>query len=171
MRKFFLIFTILISFFSNQKIEDNELIGFVDLDYIYINSLAGNILNDQLNSLQKKNDTEIKSLKEKLQSYEKDLLNQKNVLSEDEYNKRVIIIKKELEEFNQLISEKNNDFQKIQNEAQSKFSNEIRIILQEYASNNDIGIILNKKTILIGNNSLDLTNIILEKFNNQVKTF
>jgi len=99
------------------------------------------------------------------------LLNQKNVLSEDEYNKRFTDLKIEFEELNQLISKKNNNFLKIQNEAQSKFSNEISILLQEYSSNNNIGIILDKKIILIGNNSLDLTDIILEKFNDKMKTF
>jgi Skp family chaperone for outer membrane proteins len=171
MKKYFLIFIILISFFTNSKIDANELIGFVDLDYIFINSQAGNKLNNQLKSLQKKDNTLVLSLKEKLKSSEENLLNQKNVLSEDEYNKRFTDLKIEFEELNQLISKKNNNFLKIQNEAQSKFSNEISILLQEYSSNNNIGIILNKKTILIGNNSLDLTDIILEKFNDKVKTF
>ena len=171
MKKYFLIFIILISFFTNSKIDANELIRFVDLDYIFINSQAGNKLNNQLKSLQKKDNTLILSLKEKLKSSEENLLNQKNVLSEDEYNKRFTDLKIEFEELNQLISKKNNNFSKIQNEAQSKFSNEISILLQEYSSNNNIGIILNKKTILIGNNSLDLTDIILEKFNDKVKTF
>jgi len=171
MKKYFLIFIILISFFTNSKIDANELIRFVDLDYIFINSQAGNKLNNQLKSLQKKDNTLILSLKEKLKSSEENLLNQKNVLSEDEYNKRFTDLKIEFEELNQLISKKNNNFLKIQNEAQSKFSNEISILLQEYSSNNNIGIILNKKTILIGNNSLDLTDIILEKFNDKVKTF
>ena len=171
MKKYFLIFIILISFFTNSKIDANELIRFVDLDYIFINSQAGNKLNNQLKSLQKKDNTLILSLKEKLKSSEENLLNQKNVLSEDEYNKRFTDLKIEFEELNQLISKKNNNLLKIQNEAQSKFSNEISILLQEYSSNNNIGIILNKKTILIGNNSLDLTDIILEKFNDKVKTF
>jgi len=171
MKKYFLIFIILISFFTNSKIDANELIGFVDLDYIFINSQAGNKLNNQLKSLQKKDNTLVLSLKEKLKSSEENLLNQKNVLSEDEYNKRFTDLKIEFEELNQLISKKNNNFSKIQNEAQSKFSNEISILLQEYSSNNNIGIILNKKTILIGNNSLDLTDIILEKFNDKMKTF
>lgn len=171
MKKYFLIFIILISFFTNSKIDANELIRFVDLDYIFINSQAGNKLNNQLKSLQKKDNTLILSLKEKLKSSEENLLNQKNVLSEDEYNKRFTDLKIEFEELNQLISKKNNNFSKIQNEAQSKFSNEISILLQEYSSNNNIGIILNKKTILIGNNSLDLTDIILEKFNDKMKTF
>jgi Skp family chaperone for outer membrane proteins len=171
MKKYFLIFIILISFFTNSKIDANELIRFVDLDYIFINSQAGNKLNNQLKSLQKKDNTLILSLKEKLKSSEENLLNQKNVLSEDEYNKRFTDLKIEFEELNQLISKKNNNFSKIQNEAQSKFSNEISILLQEYSSNNNIGIILNKKKILIGNNSLDLTDIILEKFNDKMKTF
>lgn len=171
MKKYFLIFIILISFFTNSKIDANELIRFVDLDYIFINSQAGNKLNNQLKSLQKKDNTLILSLKEKLKSSEENLLNQKNVLSEDEYNKRFTDLKIEFEELNQLISKKNNNFLKIQNEAQSKFSNEISILLQEYSSNNNIGIILDKKTILIGNNSLDLTDIILEKFNDKMKTF
>ena len=171
MKKYFLIFIILISFFTNSKIDANESIRFVDLDYIFINSQAGNKLNNQLKSLQKKDNTLILSLKEKLKSSEENLLNQKNVLSEDEYNKRFTDLKIEFEELNQLISKKNNNFSKIQNEAQSKFSNEISILLQEYSSNNNIGIILNKKTILIGNNSLDITDIILEKFNDKMKTF
>jgi Skp family chaperone for outer membrane proteins len=49
------------------------------------------------------------------------------------------------------------------------FSNKLNKILQDYAKNNSIQMIIDKKNILIGKNDLDVTQDILDLFNKKVK--
>ena len=50
-----------------------------------------------------------------------------------------------------------------------EFSNVLRDILQKYAQDNSIQMILNKSNILIGKNDLDVTKDILDLFNKNIK--
>lgn len=48
-------------------------------------------------------------------------------------------------------------------------SNEINTILSEYSLENNIDIILNKNTVILGKKELDITNEILTRLNKKIK--
>jgi Skp family chaperone for outer membrane proteins len=51
----------------------------------------------------------------------------------------------------------------------SILSNEINTILSEYSLENNIDIILNKNTVILGKKELDITNEILTRLNKKIK--
>ena len=51
----------------------------------------------------------------------------------------------------------------------NKILNTLNSILQDYASKNSISIILQKKNILLGENSIDITQDILKLLDNKIK--
>ena len=51
----------------------------------------------------------------------------------------------------------------------AEFSNKLRFVLEEYSKKNSIDMIFRKENLLIGKNSLDVTNGILDLFNKNVK--
>jgi len=55
-------------------------------------------------------------------------------------------------------------------EATNKMVNEINKILTQYASNNSVSLIIQKKNIIIGKTELDITPQILKEFNSKVKS-
>ena len=142
-----------------------EKIVYLDLDYILSNSNKGkNILSD----LDKKNNENIKILKSKeeiLKTEEENLLKQKNIISNEAYNEKVKNLKNKVKIFR---SEKNQLVTEFKKNKENKINDFIKIvdnILGEYVKANSIDLVLNKKDIIMGKNSFNITEEILKKVN------
>ena len=142
-----------------------EKIVYLDLDYILSNSDTGkNILSD----LDKKNNENIKILKSKeeiLKTEEENLLKQKNIISNEAYNEKVKNLQNKVKIFR---SEKNQLVTEFKKHRESKINNFIKIvdnILSKYVEANSIDLVLNKKDIIMGKNSFNITEDILKKVN------
>ena len=99
---------------------------------------------------------------------EKEILSQKNILSSDEYNKKVLEFKKKLK----ILKIKKKSINKI-NEIKSKSTTilikNINPLIEDYAKQNLIDIILPKDNILIARSDLEITDIILKLLNEKIK--
>ena len=164
--KFFLIM-IFVCFFNTYSYSENIL--FIDIDYIYFNSNAGKIINKKVESETKKISEELSNYKKKIQEDRNKLVSQKNILSQEEFQKKSIDLDKQIKEFNKIISNKNNQLLKYKNQTKIDFTKKLSKIVQEYASNNSIDMIITKDNILIGKKELDVTKNILNLFNKNIK--
>lgn len=165
--KFFLI--IIFFFLSSNIAKAEKNIVFVDVDYIYINSIAGKKINKQILEKNEKINNEISDFKKKIGSKEKKLISQKNVLADEEFKKKYAELTNELNEFNQNIKikrEKNLEFQK---KSKLNFLKELTLILGKFSDDNSIDFIMKKENIVIAKNNLDITSKILDLFNNKIK--
>ena len=165
--KFFLIM-IFICFFNTYSYSENIL--FIDIDYIYFNSNAGKIVNKKVESETKKINEELSNYKKKIQEDKTKLVSQKNILSQEELQKKSIDLDKQIKEFNKIKSNKNNQLLKYKNQTKIEFTKKLSKIVQEYASNNSIDMIITKDNILIGKKELDVTENLLNLFNKNIKT-
>ena len=163
MKKFFLQLLIFFNLIGNAFAI--EKIVYLDLDYILSNSNKGkNILSD----LDKKNNENIKILKSKeeiLKIEEENLLKQKNIISNEAYNKKVKNLQNKVKIFR---SEKNQLVTEFKKNRENKINDFIKIvdnILGEYVKANSIDLVLNKKDIIMGKNSFNITEEILKKVN------
>ena len=162
---FFLLFFILISKHSHS----NENIAFIDLNYILNNSVAGKKLNNQISNKSEKIKKEFSDFKKKIDSEKEKLSTQKNVLSQEEYQKSFQKLQNQVNEYNLVITQKNKDLSDFTNKAKIEFSNELKVILEEYSKENSISMILRKENLLIAKNSLDVTKGILDLFDKKIK--
>ena len=156
---------LLIFFYLTVNAFAIEKIVYLDLDYILSNSNKGkNILSD----LDKKNNENIKILKSKeeiLKTEEENLLKQKNIISNEAYNEKVKNLKNKVNIFR---SEKNQLVTAFKKHRENKINDFIKIvdnILGEYVKANSIDLVLNKKDIIMGKNSFNITEEILKKVN------
>ena len=163
MKKFFLQLLIFFNLIGNAFAI--EKIVYLDLDYILSNSNKGkNILSD----LDKKNNENIKIIKSKeeiLKTEEENLLKQKNIISNEAYNKKVKNLQNKIKIFR---SEKNQLVTEFKKNRENKINDFIKIvdnILGEYVKANSIDLVLNKKDIIMGKNSFNITEEILKKVN------
>ena len=163
MKKFFLPLLIFFNLIGNAFAI--EKIVYLDLDYILSNSNKGkNILSD----LDKKNNENIKILKSKeeiLKTEEENLLKQKNIISNEAYNEKVKNLKNKVKIFR---SEKNQLLTEFKKNRENKMNDFIKIvdnILGEYVKANSIDLVLNKKDIIMGKSSFNITEEILKKVN------
>ena len=166
----YLFFIISLSlFFLNINISKAENIAFIDLNKIFDNSDAGKKIIKQVKDKQKKNSNELKKLQEKFDTDKQKLISQKNVLSEEEFKNKIVKLENDFKEYNKKIRNNNSDLTNFQLKARGEFYNYLTPILETYAKENSISIILKKENILIGKTNLDISQNILEIFNKKVK--
>jgi len=156
--------------FIQKSVAENLKIVFVDMDKIIATSNAGKKAQSSMDKFAKKENQKFDSIEANLKKKEQDILNQKNIISKEELDKKVksfqaeiLKLRKEKVEFNRNIIKKNK-------EATNKMVNEINKILTQYASDNSVSLVIQKKNIIIGKTELDITPEILKEFNNKVKS-
>ena len=138
------------------------------MNFILNNSLAGKDLKMQL---KEKND----KIKLKLKKYQSDInkkkeiiLAQKNVLSSDEYDNKLKEIQNEVIKINKLMSNEDKNLIEFKKKIEKEYFKNLNPIIEKYSIENSIGIILNKKDLLMAKNTLDITNQIFDIFNKKV---
>jgi len=160
---------IILFFFSSNHLLASEKIMFIDVNYIFSNSVAGKDITNKVKMDFDKSQKNLEILKNKLINDEKKLINQKNILSKEEFEKNLFDLKNEMEEFNNQRIKLNSEIDVYRNKLQSSFSLELSNIIQKYANENNIDLIIDKNTILVGKNVLDATKDVLELFDKNIK--
>ena len=165
--KFFIILIFLL-FYNSLLFAENKIL-FIDIDFIFLNSTAGKKINDKVKAEAKKISNEMTNYQKELDGDKDKLISQKNVLSQEELQKKSISLEEKAKKYNEIISTKNNELSKFKNDANIKFYQELTKIVQEYAKDNSIEMIVKKQNIIIGKTSLDATQDVLNIFNKKIK--
>jgi outer membrane protein len=159
------------SFICNQKsFAEDLIIVFVDMDKIIATSNAGKKIQNSIDKFAKKENQKFDSIESNLKKKEQEILKQKNIISKEELDKKVKSFQTELSKLRKEKIEFNRSIIKRNQEATNKIVNEINKILTQYASNNSVSLIIQKKNIIIGKTELDITPQILKEFNSKVKS-
>lgn len=166
MKKFFFI---LILIFNCNLSHSNTDIVYLDVQFIIDNSEIGIFYKKKIKELQDKNKSKLNIKETEIKIKETEFNNQKNILKEDE-------LKKKLKELNNLLKNyKNNqkELNKLIILEKKKYSTKILGILNpmitKYVEENKIKLVIDKKNILVGIRTLDITNNILELLNNHTE--
>ena len=172
LKKFNLILLISIfSFICNQKsFAEDLIIVFVDMDKIIATSNAGKKIQNSMDKFAKKENQKFDSIESNLKKKEQEILKQKNIISKEELDKKVKSFQTELSKLRKEKIEFNRSIIKRNKESTNKIVNEINKILTQYASDNSVSLIIQKKNIIIGKTELDITPQILKEFNSKVKS-
>ena len=160
-----LIFNLLIFNFVNAETK----ITYLDLDKVLVKSLAGKSINDSIFALQKKNSESFIKDEKKIIDTEKKILSQKNVLEKEEYEKKVLSFKKDINTYNSKKTKIIKATNSKRLNATSKLLKILNPLLAKYSTENSIGMIVQKKNIIIGKSELDITDDIISLLDKQVK--
>jgi len=150
-------------FFINLQAE--EKISYVDMEKLMNISEAGKSITSQLTALHKKTISDLKIIEDELKKSEADIVKQKNVISKEEFDKKISVLRNKAKNYQNQRKEANNSINRKRLDAMSKLINIIQPILSDYANQNSISIIFQKKNIIIGKTELDITNDILKILN------
>ncbi len=150
--------------FSQNSLYANTSLAYLDIQYIIDNSNLGKFYKSKIVKIQNNNKSRIIPKEKEIKKLEDEFNKQKNLLKKDE-------IKKKIDEINLLVKEyqtlRNNLNNKLVNE-KKKYSKEILLILNplltNYVESNNINLVIEKKNILVGIKSLDITNELLKIF-------
>ena len=156
-------------FFNFNLLKADELISYVDMDLLMNSSEAGKSISSQLTAIHKKTTSELKEIEEKLKKEESNLIKQKNVISNEEFEKKLSLLRNKASNYQKQRKKFNDSINEKRMNATSELISIIQPILAEYANNNSISIIFQKKHIIIGKTELDITEDILKILNENHK--
>jgi outer membrane protein len=139
------------------------------MELLMNSSEAGKSITSQLTTIHKKIMTELKKIEEELKKEESDLIKQKNVIGNEEFEKKLSLLRNKARDYQEQRKKSNDSINKKRMDATSDLVSLIQPILAEYANNNSISIIFQKKNIVIGKTELDITEDVLKILNENHK--
>ena len=166
-KKFVII--LFIMFISALSYAEEQKIVYLNVDKIMQQSIAGKSIKKQLENLYNKNLEKFKINDEFLKNKEKKLIAQKNILSQEDFQKELSSLRKEIINFQKEQVKARDDINKLRIGATNKLILQLSPILQEYAKENSVSLILQKKNIVMGKKEIEITDEILEITNKEIK--
>tara|TARA_A100001015_G_scaffold103754_1_gene115170 strand:- start:123 stop:647 length:525 start_codon:yes stop_codon:yes gene_type:complete len=158
--KLLLISSLFIFFYLGKTFADQ--IVYINMEKIMKESKAGKQIIQKITKDNQTNISKFKKIEEDLKKQEQDLISKQNVISENEFKQKLESLKKEISEYRTKRQSIIQETTKKRLQASAKFSNEIKPILGDYATENNISIIVQKKNIIMGKKELDITSDILK---------
>ena len=160
---------ILILFLLVTNNASSNNIVYLDVQFIIDNSELGKFYKSKINKIQNDSNLKLKDREEKIKIKETDIKNKKNILSKDELEKNINELKKLINDFQLDKKKLTIDI----NETKKNYTTEILKILNplltNYVDKNGIILVMEKKNVLIGVKSLDITPKILKIINEETK--
>ena len=160
-----LIISIFVIFFYFSYANSNNNIVFLDVQYLIDNSNLGKKYKKEILKLKDQNNLKLKVKEEKIKEKEIEINNQKNILKEEELKKKIIEIEEMIKEFRILNRQLNSKITEQRKLYSTEILKMINPILTNYAEQNNINYVLEKKNVLVGMKSLDITIQVLNKLN------
>ena len=161
---------ILIFFIISTPLYSSEKIVYLDVEKIMQESIAGKAI---IAKIKKKREISISKFKKKEKDIfdkEKKLISQKNVLNEEEFKKNIRDLRSDISNYQKERNKALNDLTKTRIKASTKLINKLTPILETYSKENSIGIIIQKKHIVMGSKEDDITKEILDLVNQKIKS-
>ena len=162
----FLIFT----FLSFQTFLKAEVPHYVDFKLILNESEAG---KKAQNFLKNKLENGIKSIKDKekkLQEEEKKIIQQKKVISAEEYKKQVTNLRKDVSKLQKERSQLLESIAKQRSKARNTLLKNLNPVISDYMKEKKIRMVIDKKSILLADENLDITKDIMKALNLKLKS-
>ena len=163
-----LFFLILNFFFSNITYSNTD-IAFLDVQYIIDKSDLGVEYKKLIDAKVKEIKLKLNKSETNIKKKEKEINDKKNILKKDEITLMVNELNVDLKEYQILRKTLNDDLIKEKRLYSKKILEILNPLLTNYVEINNIKLVIEKKNILVGVKTLDITRQILEIFNKEIK--
>ena len=163
MKKFVIFFFFCL--FTNVNADDK--IVYLDIQYIIDNSILGIHYKSIIKNIENENKTQILIKQKQIKEKEQQLKNQKKLIKEEEFNLKIDELNKLVKKYN----EENRNLKKILIGEKQKYTTKmlkiINPIITSYVENENINLVIEKKNVLVGIKTLDITKNILDLVNEE----
>ncbi len=161
---------ILLIFFSIKSLVVADTPFFLDFKYILNESDAGKKAQDYLKNKLNKGIKNIQDKEKKIQEEEKKIISQKKVISAEEYKKKVTELRSKVsslqKERNQLLD----SVSKQRTKARNELLKNLNPIIKEYMKEKNIRMVVDKKSLLLADENLNITKEIMSRLNKKLKS-
>tara|TARA_B110000967_G_C18883317_1_gene562396 strand:+ start:2448 stop:2963 length:516 start_codon:yes stop_codon:yes gene_type:complete len=167
MKFFLLLLTLTFFSFSNTFAEDSY---FIDFTKVLNDSKAGSKAQEQLKKKFSSESAKYKKQAEDIKKSEKEIISQKKMITNEEYQKKVQALRKIVANHQQNKQKSLNSIAKSRDEAKLALLTAVKPIISKYMQENKIKIVLDKKSVLMGDNKLEITDQIIAIVNKEVSS-
>ena len=165
-KKIFIIFSIFFITFNSYA----EMPHFLDFKFVLNESSAGKKAQAELKNRLDKGIKNIREKEKKLQEDEKKIISQKKILKPEEYKKKVNELRSSV---SSLQKERKNLIEKtskLRNKARNELLKNLNPIIKEYMVEKKIRMVIDKKSLLLADDNLDITKDIISRLNKKLKS-
>ena len=166
--KLFFIFFCFLTIGINTAYSETK-IAYIDMEFIFNNSIAGKKITETLNSINKDNQKFFDKKEDELKKKELKIISQRNILKKTQIEEQLKKLQNEANTYRNQKAQKINEFNQKKINATDQLFKSIEPILIDYSSKNSISIFLQKKNIVIGKSELNKTSEILKIVNKKIK--
>ena len=156
-------------FVSSYSYSVEEKIVYLNLDYIYQQSIPGKLILEELNKNKKLNIEKFKKKESEIRATEQDLIKKKNILSKEEFDLKVRTLNEEMQKYNKSREKAFLEFDENKKKKLNDFLVKITPLIENYVKENSINIVLNQKNLFIASKKFDITDQIIQIVNENIK--
>ncbi len=161
---------IIILFILSPTISFAEIPHYVDFKYILNQSDAGKKAQTSLKNRLDKGIKDLQSKEKKILDEEKKIIQQKKLISPEEYKKKVSELRAKV---SSLQKERNTLIETVSKQrtnARNELLKAVNPIIREYMKEKKIRMVVDKKSLLMADENLDITKIITDLLNKKIKS-
>ena len=170
MKKILKLFLLATFILNIQSILLADLPRYLDFKYILNESIAGKKAQNFLKNKLDKGIKELSVKEKKLQEEEKQIIQQKKIIKPEEYKSKVDSLRSKV---SNLQKERNKLLQDVANQrskARSELLKNLNPLIEEYMKEKNFRMVVDKKSLLLADQNLDITKDIMERLNNKLKS-
>ena len=143
---------------------------FIDFSKVLNQSKAGSDIQKKLGEKFQSEATRFNSLQETIKKEENDLISQKKVLSTEEYQKKINDLRIKVSDLQKKREQSLNSIAKSRNDAKKILLDTVNPIIKKYMEDNNIRIIVDKQSVILGDTKLEITDKIIELLNKEISS-
>lgn len=167
MKKTILLATLLLFYFSSSFADTSY---FIDFNKVLNNSKAGGEAQKKLKKKFEDETSKFKKVEADIRKEETKIISQKKSITNEEYKEKVGELRKKVAD---LQKNKKASFVKItkaRNDARITLLKSVNPIIKKYMQENKIRLVIDKKSVIVGDNDLEITDQIIGILNKEVSS-
>lgn len=166
--KILIVFFLFFNLFFLNSYADNSY--FIDFSKVLNQSTAGAKAQKELQNKFQKESEKFQKEEEELKKQEADIISQKKVISNEDYQKKVQDLRNKVSSLQKKKLESLNSIATSRSEAKKKLLNVVNPIIKKYMEENNIRLVLDKQNVILGDATLEITDIIIEILNKELQS-
>ena len=161
-----IVITIFSLFYSLNSFADNSY--FIDFTKVLNSSKSGAEAQQKLKSKFSTETKKYKKIESDIRAEESEIISQKKVLSADDYKKKVKVLRKKVADLQKSKRESFDNIAQSRRNSKKALQDAVNPIIKKYMEDNNIRLILDKKSVVMGDTNLEITNQIIAILNKEV---
>ena len=158
---------IMVFLLKNNSFANNNIV-YLDIQFIIDNSKIGIHYKEKIINYEKKNKLILNKKEKEIKSKQVEINNQKNIIKDEELKIKINELKKIIDAYKIEVKKANKSIVQMKKDYSTNILKILNPLLSNYVEKNNINIVIDKKNVLVGIKTLDVTNDLLKILDNEV---